>query len=262
MSRFDIARRTLLRGVGAAVALPLLEAMLDPRGRLLGGAFVGDAQAGSEAPPNLILFAWPNGVDVEDFLPTDAISGSPDWTPSIGLAPLERYQDRIVLIEGTTKSEGWVGQEIDGDAHSRGHATFATGYGLTTLGVGGPSLERAVADVLWNEETPLKSLTVSAAAADAFRGNVSWADATTPVPPFRDPQQLYRFLFQVEPDRPDLSAARKSVLDFVRDDARRLQSRLGAEDCARLDQYFTSIRELEVRMSATLTCEAPGSPAA
>ena len=256
MTRPHLTRRAVLRGAaGAVVALPLLEAMLDGRGRVI--AHVNAAP--QPVPRYLFLYAWPNGVDIDMMLPSET---GPDYALGDCLAPLAAHKEDFVLVSNLRKSEAWIGQDIDNDAHARGHASWCTGHGLSAAGVGGPSVDQVAAEALWQQQTRLRSLVVALGPDTYFRGHVSWSAPDAPVPPIRSAVQLFEQLFPKDAPSPALGAARQGVLDFVREDAQRLRTRVGKADCDRMDQFFTALSEVEAKLNAgSVMCAKPDAPA-
>lgn len=233
--RRHVDRRTVLRGLvgGAAVtvALPPFEAFASS------GAF----------PKRFGLFFWGNGILPERWIPADS---GPDWTLSEQLAPLASVKDVITLVSGT---EVKTGNPV---AHASGPAGFLSGMGLKSTGghdtFAGPSLDQRVAAAIGGD-TRFRSIEVGV--QPGARG-LSHNGPDSVNPPETDPAALFERLFggafRAPGDEaivdPTL-ALRRSVLDSVMRDATSLRERLGAVDRRRLDQHFSAIRDLELRVA-------------
>jgi hypothetical protein len=275
-------RRTFLRGAGVGIALPVLEAMLDSKGRI-----AGVAHAQSARPPRLITFHFPHGVIRQYWEPTATGTGYP---MSPNLMALEPYRNDINIITGLSNPTGF--EAAGGGQHAQGLSTFANGMVCTAKGAGGPTMEQ-VAAAQFGGETKYRSLVFNnePATSDtddfttAHCNNISWSAKETFVPPMRDPAMIFKQLFSVPVGPPapgggtttpptGLDAAlqrRKSILDYVAAQTTSLSQRLGGDDRARLDQHLTSIRELERQLFTPVTttpppagsgCAQPSTPAA
>ncbi len=272
MKKTRLARRTLLRGAGVALGLPVLEAMLDGKGLLFG---VAHAQSTSAAPIRVLTFFLPNGVPVDRWVPTGT---GLNYPMSQCLQSLEPYRAHFNVLSGINLGVGGAG-----NPHARGSGAFANGMPTTTSGAGGPSVDQVAAQQM-KPNTKLTSLAISMEnipnsignneVSTAVYGHASWSARNQPVPPIRDPKQVYQKLVAggvpnaggsnpaPTPAGPSpLDLERKSVLDFVSNDIGRLNAQLGAEDKIRLDAHLTGVRELE-RSIAALTPSSPPPPTA
>jgi hypothetical protein len=274
MRSIRLNRRSLLRGAGVAVALPTLEAMLSDRGLLHG---VAQAQA-QKAPTRLVIFFFPNGLAC----PAGSTYEEPildDWVPATtgagysirsALEPLALYQDSFNILSGIDLKTGGVG-----GGHEWGTAGFATGVDNSPTGATGPSMEQVAAQHL-GDATRFRSLVVSDNSVppryDVNLSHISYSAANSPVPPIRDPRELFDKLFQGLSPMPagqgpsDLVLRRRSVLDFVKSDLLRLNGVLGSSDRQRLDAHLTGVRELERQLdlqssAAAAACQPPVAPA-
>lgn len=247
-----VDRRTMLRGAGVAFALPLLDAM-SVRARAREAA----------APRRLVVVYAPNGVN-RDL-----------WTPAVGaldalpptLAPLEPWKRDALVLGGLTLDTARANGDGPGD-HARANAAFLTcaqprkADGAIHVGA---SIDQVAARAV-GAATRFRSLEIGcedgaqsgqcdSGYACAYSSNLSWSTPTTPVPKEVDPRQLFDRLFregeegESDAERAARLARRRSVLDLVREDARRLAQRLGANDRRKLDEYETSVRELERRLA-------------
>ena len=251
-----LPRRTFLRGLGACLALPLLEAM-KPAAQAL------TPLAGGGAPRRMVFCYLPNGMDMENWTPKSAgmLSDLPDI-----LKPLAAHKQNFQVLSGLALVNARGLGDGAGD-HARANACFLTGvHPRKTAGSDihlGISVDQVAAQAI-GKATRLPSLELScdtsnrqAGACDsgyacAYQNNVSWRNENTPMPGINDPRLVFERLFGTEED-PDLAAGqalrescRTSILDMVRDDARALQQRLGASDRRKVDEYLTALRETEV----------------
>jgi Protein of unknown function (DUF1552) len=257
MRRQLITRRTALRGMGVSIALPFLESLL-PR---TAGAELG----GSAGSPRRLAFVYaPNGKHMPDWTP--AAVGTGFELPPL-LRPLEKVREQLMVLSGLAQRTADPGRDGPGD-HARAMATFLTGVRPhKTSGSDvrvGPSVDQVAAAFL-GKTTRLPSLEVGceggkpAGTCDngyscAYQTNLSWRTATAPMPKEVDPRLVFERLFgdrlgaEADAVRAKRERDRRSVLDFVAEDARRLRDRLGGSDRRKLDEYLTAVREVEARI--------------
>jgi hypothetical protein len=257
---WSLPRRTFLKGLGATLALPWLEAMAPPA-RLLAAA---TGQTVRRAPLRLAFVYVPNGANMAQWKP--AQTGADFILPST-LEPLKNVRRHVQVITGLAHQKAAANGDGAGD-HARASATFLTGcQARKTAGADirvGVSVDQVAAQRL-GRATRLPSLELACDAARlagscdsgyacAYQFNLSWRSESTPMPPEVDPRLLFDRLFGNpgsaggSEERVRREQERKSVLDFVLDDARRLQAQLGVTDRRKLDEYLTSVRELEQRI--------------
>ena len=251
-----ISRRTALRGLGVSLALPWLESFSPTAVRA--------ASVVAESPRRMAFLFVPNGVHL------------PDWTPSVAgygydlpyiLQPLAHVRDDVTVISGLTHDKGRANGDGAGD-HARCASVFLTGaQPRKTDGSNirsGVSVDQ-VAARLAGQATRFPSLELgcepgrSAGNCDsgyscAYSSNVSWSSESTPVGKETNPRFVFERLFgNGQPRQMNQSQLRReklkqSILDFVSDDAQRLQKKLGQNDLRRLDEYLTGVREIERRL--------------
>lgn len=253
-----IDRRTILRGAGAAIALPFLEAMLAPRAA---------ASVAPAAPRRLAFVYVPNGVHGPSWRPKSA-GASFEWSPT--LEPLAPVRDSVLVVSGLVHDKARANGDGPGD-HARASAAFLTACQPfksdgTTIRVGVSVDQVAAARV--GAATRLRSLEIGTQGggqsgqcdsgyACAYSSNLSWSTPHTPCPKETDPRVVFDRLFrdgdtrETPEERARRFARRASVLDAAREDARTLERRLGAADRRKLDEYQTSLRELERRIEAS-----------
>ena len=252
---WQLPRRTFLRGVGAAIALPALEAMLPPLRAL----------AGTRTFPRRMAFVYiPNGANMADWTPKEA--GTDFELPFI-LEPLKPFQKDLQVLSGLAHDKARPNGDGPGD-HARASASFLTGcQARKTAGADikvGVSVDQIAAEKI-GRQTRLPSLELSAdrgrtsgscdsGYACAYQFNLSWKTESTPLPPEVDPRLVFERLFTGRQGAESAGShaarvrQRKSILDFVADDANQLKRKLGYTDNRKLDEYLTAVRELELRI--------------
>ena len=135
MRPFRLSRRAVLRGLGATVALPVLDAMLDGRGRLHG---VAHAQP-MDPPVCLVTWFFAHGTKMDAWTPTD---DGALWTPTPCLAPLAAHRDDLLVLTGLANAAPELLSSVGGP-HSRGAASWASGMPTTATGAGAPRRPRS-----------------------------------------------------------------------------------------------------------------------
>ena len=251
ISRVSLPRRTFLRGVGATVALPFLEAMLP--------AFKASA---APATPRFGAVFVPNGAIVEQWIPETAGSGFE--LPPI-LQPIARYKDSLVVVSNLTRAHPGV---VEGD-----HAISAAGWLSGVLAKrtqaedvqGGTTIDQVVARQI-GQDTPFPSIELATADFSGYVGactsgyscvytnTISWNSPTRPLPMEINPRAVFEKMFG-RPGSPEEREARfartRSILDLVSAQAADLRKSLGARDQARLSDYLDNVREIERRIERT-----------
>jgi hypothetical protein len=246
-----LPRRTFLKGVGAAVALPWLDAMMP--------AYA--AQRSAKPPVRLVFVYTPNGMMMEDWKPTGV---GKDFEFTRILKPLEPFREDLLVLTGLAHRNG----EIAPGDHAAASATYLTGVApKRTTGADvqlGISVDQLAAQAI-GSQTALPSLELSCEAARpvgncdggfacAYVHNLSWRDTTTPVPPEANPRAVFERLFggfDTDPDpqiRERINQNRRSILDAVTRQTEQLMKTLGASDRRKIDEYQTSLREIERRI--------------
>ncbi len=246
-----LSRRTMLKGLGVTMCLPMLEAMQPLAAFALGGP------AGKAKPPvRMAVLYMPNGVNPKEWTP--AASGSAfDLSPA--LAPLKNVKsDLLVLTQLMNR------QSIEGDGHYVKVAPFLTGTHITKttgadLRCGGVSMDQIIAQRL-GHLTPLPSLELSiepvTGYVDAnvgytaiYGSHISWNTPTTPVTREINPQLAFDRLFRTQTGSRGVTQRDASVLDSVLEDAKSLQAKVGTADRHKLNEYFDAVRSVETRIS-------------
>jgi hypothetical protein len=248
-----LPRRTFLRGMGAALALPLLDAMV-PALSVVG-------RAAAEPVRRLGFIYIPNGAIMEQWTPK-AEGASFEVSPT--LAPVAAFRDQMVVVTGLTNAMA----ESMGDGnggHSRASAVALTAvHPKWTEGadiLAGTSVDQYAAEQL-GKQTPLRSLELAIdlnfmvgncenGYSCAYLNTISWRTPTTPNPMENNPRAVFERMFGdggTAAERLAETRRDRSILDWVRADVSRLQRELGAGDRRRVDEYLDSIREVERRI--------------
>jgi Protein of unknown function (DUF1552) len=251
----SLNRRTVLRGLGTAIALPFLDAML-PRSAA--------AMAEKSGPLRLAFLYVPNGKHMPFWTP-DKVGGNYDIKPT--LKPIEHLKQSINVLTGLTL-DGARDHGDGGGDHARSAAAFLTGaHPRKTNGAdiqNGVSIDQHIASKI-GDQTRFASLELgiegSSQSGDcdsgyscAYSSNLAWRNATSPIGKERDPSAVFDRLFSSGDDKADKKVSqqrrshRQSVLDFAMSDAKKLHGELGAADRRKLDEYLYAIRDIENRM--------------
>ena len=256
-----LPRRTFLRGIGATVGLPLLDAMVP--------AF---AQSQALTARRLGFVYLPNGVAMN-------FSGVDYWTPagegadfefSPILAPLAAYRDRITITSGLAQRQADALDDGANGDHTRATSSWLTGvHCKRTEGAdveNGISADQIAAQVL-GQDTVLPSLELCIdlnflagqcenSYSCIYMNTLSWASATTPLPTENNPRIVFERLFgDGGSAQQRLAQAREngSILDSVAEDIARLNRVVGAADSTQLAEYLDAIREVERRIQSAET---------
>jgi hypothetical protein len=255
---WEMTRRTALRGLGTAIALPFLDAMLP--------TLSAAPAAGTPAIPLRMAFVYvPNGMNMTAWTPAAEGTG---FALTETLEPLAGVKDELCVLSGLTQNTAFANGDGPGD-HARALASFLTGrQARKTAGAdirAGLSVDQAAATEMGRfTRFPSLELGCDAGAQSgncdsgyscAYSSNISWKAESTPMAKEVNPRLAFERLFAN--GRPGESAeARakrerysKSVLDFVLDDAQSLRTKLGIADQRKLDEYLNAVRELEARIA-------------
>lgn len=255
MTQNRVSRRGLLRGLGVALAIPSFESVAP---RLSFGAA---PIATSAKPLRMAAIFVPNGVHLPDWVPT--AQGYGYEMPYI-LQPLAAVRDDLLVLSGLTHDKGRDNGDGPGD-HARSASVFLTGaQPRKTDGANirsGISVDQYAAQMVGGA-TRLPSLELGCEAGRgagncdsgyscAYSSNISWASETTPVGKEVNPRSAFERMFatsesgEARRDREQRVAMRKSILDYVADDAKKLQGSLGRSDKRKLDEYLNGVRQVE-----------------
>ena len=253
ITKIALSRRTMLRGMGAAIGLPVLDAMAPA---------MASSKLPGKAPVRMAFVYVPNGIDMRNWNPT--WEGPNQEFPRI-LKPLDPLKSEITLLGNLTHNNGRALLDGAGD-HGRCCGAYLTGMQpkKTTVDIkAGISCDQIVAQKI-GSQTRFPSLEVgledARQAGDcdsgyscAYTNNLAWRSETQPLPPILDPRALFERLFgsgaELSPEQRKLqSKFRRSILDFAAEDTRKLQSNLGPTDRRKLDEYLSSIRDIELQI--------------
>ena len=251
-----LPRRTFLRGIGATMALPLLNSMVP--------ALAASPTTAAQSPTRLSFVYVPNGMIMDQWTP--AAVGSHYQLTKI-MEPLAPFRDDMLVLSGLAHNTGWALEGEGPGEHARASATFLTGvHPKKTEGAdlrAGTSIDQIVARE-FGKPTQLASLELALDSTEvvgtcdtgyscAYSNTLCWSNPTTPVPMENKPRAVFERLFgdSDTTDPAQLRARRqrdRSILDLVTQDVSRLLKRLGSKDRAKLTQYLDSIRDIERRI--------------
>lgn len=250
MTRKALSRRTMLRGLGAAIALPTFDAMAP--------ALRSSTIPGGQ-PVRMGFVYVPNGINKEHWTP--AYKGEFRDLPRV-IQPLEPFKQQMTMLSNLTSNSGRAWLDGAGD-HGRCSAAYLTGaHPLKSSDeiLNNVSCDQLVAREM-GKHTRFPSLEIGIEDARqagncdsgyscAYTNNLAWRSETQPMPPVLNPRELFERLFgkdaHLTPEqREQRLRFRKSILDFVAEDTRQLRGDLGPTDQRKLDEYLSSIREIE-----------------
>lgn len=243
ITRGSLPRRTVLRGIGVALPLPLLDSMV-PALTALGRT--------PAAPRRRLGFVYvPNGANEASWKP---LGSTPGLTLSRTLKPLEPLQSRVLAYSGLRSLNG------DGEHAKAGSAWLTGAKAKRTMGADvflARSLDQVAADTL-GKETQFRSLQFASdetlwncdGYACSYQNTICWLTPTTPLPMQNNPRVAFERLFG-DSSNPAVRKTQASILDAVAQDAKRLMQQVPAADRTRLDDYLSGVRELEQRLAKT-----------
>jgi hypothetical protein len=255
-----ISRRTVLRGLGTAISLPLLEAMIP-----------GSSSAAVDPKTSVKRMAFiyvPNGANMADWTP--ARVGANYELPYI-LEPLKPFKDQMLVLSGLTCDKARPHGDGAGD-HAREVAFLTCAQpkkSANDIKVGISVDQLAAQKIGTKTKFPSLELGIErgqqAGNCDsgyscAYQANMSWRSETTPQSKEIDPKQVFERLFaglnqpkaEVAMNKDAREIFNKSILDFVQEDASSLRNALGSGDQRKLDEYLSAVREIEQRLERTM----------
>jgi hypothetical protein len=254
VTKKSLSRRTILRGMGAGVALPFLDAMIP--------AFTPLAKAAARPRLRFGAIYFPNGAIMQQFTPATAGAGF-EFTPI--LKPLEAFKDALLVVTNLTRSH--PGSQV-GD-HAVSAAGFLTGVWPKRTEaedvLANTTIDQIVAQQI-GQDTPLPSLEVatedftgyvggcSPGFSCAYLNTISWSTPTTPLPMETNPRTVFERLFGEAGSAAQRRARiekERSILDSVSQETSDLARGLGSRDRARLTDYLANLREIERRIQQT-----------
>ena len=240
--RQPLSRRTFLRGVGVTIALPWLESR-----PVWGDEPASRAKPASEPPTRLAVLFAGNGFHGKEWWAEG--EGSAMKVGGV-LKPLEPLRDRLLFVRGLYNEEA-----LKGNIHSSQTGNLLSGAPLASGGEirSGTSIDQLLAQK-YGRQTKVPSLVLGCEKSNSsvhknysmiYSSHVSWSSPTTPTPLEIYPALAFDRLFKTGADRGD-----QSVLDAVRSEASTLRGTLGYSDRHKLDEYLTSVREVEQRIES------------
>ena len=230
---WHISRRTILRGTGAAVSLPLLDVMTGP----------SLPAASRTAPPTRLAYLYiPNGVADGAWQPEEVDEQGQLVRLNSWMSSLSPFLNDLTIFRNM-----WTPR---GNGHIAGTATWLTGGGFDgeKLNAGGASVDQ-IAARHFRGQTLLSSLELSTRGEGIFtsslpRNTVSWVDSVTPAPRDIEPRAVFDRMFRAG----NSGLGNRSVIDLVLQDARRLKHRVSSQDRKKIDEYLDSVRAIERRI--------------
>ena len=244
-----LSRRTLLRGMGVSVALPLLDSMVPAQTPL--------ARTAATSKSRLSCIYVPHGATMDKWTP--AADGKGFQFTEI-LSPLEKFRDRVSIVSNLAHpAAGGVGSDAGAD-HARSAAVFLSGVHPEQGSIHVGSTIDQIAAQRIGQDTPLPSIELSieevalscgSGYACAYSNTISWKTPTIPLPMENNPQVVFEKLFGDGSNNADRLARKqqsRSLLDSVMDQVASLQRELPASDRTRLGEYLDDVREIERRI--------------
>jgi hypothetical protein len=266
ITKKHLPRRTFLRGMGAAIALPLLDSMVAAQTPL--------KKTAAGARSRLSCIYVPHGATMDKWTP--AKEGKGFEFPEI-LTPLEKLRDHVTVVSNLGHAPaGGAGSDAGAD-HARSAAVFLSGAHPEKDSIRvGPTIDQIAAQQI-GQDTPLPSLELSiedvalscgSGYACAYSNTISWKTPTTPLPMENNPQVVFEKLFgdgSTDAERRVRKQQSRSLLDSVMDQVAALRNDLPAADRTRLGEYLDDIREIERRIQkaeqqASLELKLPAAP--
>ncbi len=256
ITKKHLCRRTFLRGVGASLALPLLDSMVP--------AFAAPGEPAGKATERLFIGYVPNGIIMDKWTPT---AEGDEFELPVSLEPLAAFKNRLLVLSGLASKPAMpLPGEGSGD-HVRAAATFLTGvHPKKTEGPdirGGVSMDQIAAGEL-GKDTQFTSLELAldpneligaceAGWSCAYSNTLSWRNPTTPLPMENQPRAVFERLFgDADDTTPEARLARiredRSILDSLIDEVGRFRHTLPATDRTKVTQYLDAIRDIEGRI--------------
>ena len=259
-----LPRRTVLRGIGSLVALPLLGAMVP--------ALTATGRTAAAPISRLGFFYAPNGMFLPNFHP--AGNGGRDYKITRILTPLKDYREQMTVVSGLSNN-GLGSPNEGGGVHTRAHGGWLSGVlPKRTEGAdieAGKTVDQFAADVL-GKNTSLRSLELTTDSnftvgncengySCTYQNSTSWRSPTTPLYHERDPRVVFQRLFgnggSVEARLAQMQTDR-SILDSVTDSINQLERKLGPSDRIVMEEYLNAVREIERRIQRTVQNNASG----
>ncbi|MFM1886311.1 MAG: hypothetical protein RL026_1468 [Pseudomonadota bacterium] len=262
ISKKHLSRRTVLRGMGVSVALPLLDAMVPAATAL--------ANTAARPAPRMGFVYFPHGAIMKAWSPAET---GRDYTMSPILKPLEPFRDQMTIVSGLRNKGG-----ESSDPHGIMAGTWLSCHGIRNRENDKGTTADQLAARLLGKDTPIPSIELTGEGGNAtcgqgstgcgFGSTVSFRTPFQPLPMEDNPRKVFYQLFgqgDTGKERADILEETGSILDYVREEGARLQKRIGAADRARVNDYLESVREVESRIqkmasSDSARLELPNAP--
>lgn len=270
----NFSRRGFLRGLGISMGLPALESFRPLLAADLGSRAIATTASG--APLRMAYLYIPNGVNLANWRPKGSTAS---YKLGETFEPLEAYREHFQVLSGFDHQNATAGRDGAGD-HARGSATFLTGArARKTAGSDihvGISVDQVAALAVQNE-TRLASLELTTSGVRtsgncdsgyscAYQFNLAWRSATQPMTPEANPRAVFERLFGSGDQKERANslgqryAQKRSMLDFIAQDAKALHKHLGRNDQQKLDEYLTGVREIEQQIEKVESLGLPPDP--
>lgn len=264
ISKLTLPRRTLLRGLGVAIGLPLLDAMVP--------ALTATGKTAAKPTPRLGYFYVPNGIYLPNWFPNTTASGDNglvttgdenNWDMSPTLRPLAAFKNQINVFHGLANHQASLGTGMA--LHAKAQTAFLSGAFLKeTEGSdvrGGKTIDQYAADVL-GVDTPLRSLELGTepgflssvceqGISCVYQNTMAWRTPTSPLPLENNPRVVFERLFGeggTSEQRRVQARKDRSILDWATDSIGSFQKRLGPSDRSTVGEYLDAVRDVEHRI--------------
>ncbi len=253
-----------MRGLGTAISLPLLDAM-SPLAKVIAAPAATAGKSAAGQPIRMAFLYVPNGMHMKDWTP-ETEGANFDLPPTLKV--LEAFKEDMLVLSNLAQDKARPNGDGAGD-HARSMASYLTGCQAKKTGGAdirvGVSIDQLAAQKV-GTTTRFASLELStdrsrqsgecdSGYSCAYSSNLSWKSESSPVPAEVNPRLVFERLFAggsqlgEQAARAEREKYQKSILDYVLDDADRLRTRLGRNDQRKMDEYLTSVRELETRLN-------------
>jgi hypothetical protein len=269
ITKKHISRRTVLKGAGVSLALPLLDAMVPAATALAQTAAAPKLRTGFfYIPHGAIMHNTNHGPAMDRWTPSGSGAGFKLSAILSPLEPFKKYMTSFANLENKASA---------GSVHTLNPATWLSATRPTSTGARAhmaPTIDQMIARAI-SQDTPLPSLEISsettvqsAAGGGGSYTTLSFRDAESPLPMEHNPRKVFLQLFgegDTAEERAFISGQRRSILDLIRDRAKKLQNELGNNDRSTLDGYLDTVREIERRAEQaaakdTSSLKVPNAP--